>query len=69
LEHPNSVRVINKVLYLRNEILNLTGIAPLAFLAPALVRAVAEGRLPRNIGVERLPDVPAEWSRQFEALG
>ena len=28
-----------------------------------------EGRLPRGIGVERLRDAPAEWSRQFEALG
>ena len=41
----------------------------LAFLAPDLVRAVVEGRLPRGIGVERLRDAPAEWSRQFEALG
>jgi site-specific DNA recombinase len=28
-----------------------------------------EGRLPRGIGVERLRDAPAEWSRQFELLG
>jgi site-specific DNA recombinase len=41
----------------------------LAFLAPHLVRAAVEGRLPRGIGVERLRDAPAEWSRQFEALG
>lgn len=41
----------------------------LAFLAPNLVRAAVEGRLPRGIGVERLRDAPAEWSRQFEALG
>jgi len=41
----------------------------LAFLAPALVRAAVEGRLPRGIGVERLRDAPPEWSRQFEALG
>jgi site-specific DNA recombinase len=41
----------------------------LAFLAPGLVRAAVEGRLPRGIGVERLRDAPAEWSRQFEALG
>jgi len=41
----------------------------LAFLAPVLVRAAVEGRLPRGIGVERLRDAPAEWSRQFEALG
>jgi site-specific DNA recombinase len=41
----------------------------LAFLAPGLVKAAVEGRLPRGIGVERLRDAPAEWSRQFEALG
>ena len=41
----------------------------LAFLAPDLVRAAVEGRLPRGIGVERLRDAPAEGTRQFEALG
>jgi site-specific DNA recombinase len=41
----------------------------LAFLAPTLVKAAVEGRLPRGIGVERLRDPPTEWSRQFEALG
>jgi site-specific DNA recombinase len=41
----------------------------LAFLAPSLVKAAVEGRLPRGIGVERLRDPPTEWSRQFEALG
>ena len=41
----------------------------LAFLAPDLVKAAVEGRLPRGMGVERLRDAPAEWSRQFQALG
>jgi len=41
----------------------------LAFLAPNLVKAAIEGRLPRGIGVERLRDPPTEWSRQFDALG
>jgi hypothetical protein len=41
----------------------------LAFLAPNLVKAAVEGRLPRGIGVERLRDPSTEWSRQFEALG
>ena len=41
----------------------------LAFIAPDLVRAAVEGRLPRGIGVERLRDPPVEWQRQFEALG
>jgi site-specific DNA recombinase len=41
----------------------------LAFLAPNLVKAAVEGRLPRGIGIERLRDLPTDWSRQFEALG
>jgi site-specific DNA recombinase len=41
----------------------------LAFLAPNLVEAAVEGRLPRGIGIERLRDPPTEWSRQSEALG
>jgi site-specific DNA recombinase len=41
----------------------------LAFLAPKLVRAAVEGRLARGINIERLRDAPAEWSKQFEALG
>jgi hypothetical protein len=41
----------------------------LAFLAPELVKAAVEGRLPRGIGVVRLRDAPAEWSRQYAMLG
>ena len=41
----------------------------LAFLAPRLVQAAVEGRLPRGIGVTRLRDAPAEWSRQYAMLG
>jgi site-specific DNA recombinase len=41
----------------------------LAFLAPDLVKAAVEGRLPRSIGVTRLRDAPAEWSRQYAMLG
>jgi site-specific DNA recombinase len=41
----------------------------LAFLAPNLVKAAVEGRLPRGVGIERLRDPPTEWGRQFEALG
>jgi len=41
----------------------------LAFLAPNLIKAAVEGRLPRGIGIERLRDPPTEWSGQFEALG
>jgi hypothetical protein len=41
----------------------------LAFLAPDLVKAAIDGRLPRGIGVARLVDLPIEWSRQCEMLG
>jgi site-specific DNA recombinase len=41
----------------------------MAFLAPALVEAAVQGRLPRGIGVASLRDAPAEWSRQFKRVG
>jgi hypothetical protein len=41
----------------------------LAFLAPDLIKAAIEGRLPRGLGVARLCDCPAEWSRQYRILG
>jgi site-specific DNA recombinase len=41
----------------------------LAFLAPALVKAAIDGRLPRGVGIARLRDAPAEWSHQHATLG
>ena len=41
----------------------------LAFLAPTLVKAAIEGRLPHGMGVARLSELPAEWSRQHRVLG
>jgi site-specific DNA recombinase len=41
----------------------------LAFLAPDLVKAAIDGRLPHGMGVVRLSDMPAEWSRQHLMLG
>jgi site-specific DNA recombinase len=41
----------------------------LAFLAPDLVKAAIDGRLPRGMGVARLADLPAEWSKQHQMLG
>jgi len=41
----------------------------MAFIAPSLVKAAVEGRLPRGIGVANLRDAPAEWSQQYERLG
>ena len=41
----------------------------LAFLAPNLVKAAIEVRLPHGMGVTRLVDLSAEWSRQHQMLG
>src|ERR1700733_1938856 len=41
----------------------------LAFLAPDLVKAAIDGRLPQGTGIARLTDLPTEWSRQRERLG
>lgn len=41
----------------------------LAFLAPNLVQAAINGRLPHGMGVTRLCDLPPEWSRQYQILG
>ena len=40
----------------------------LAFLAPDLVKAAIDGRLPHGMGVARLADLPAEWSKQHQML-
>jgi len=41
----------------------------LAFLAPTLVQAAVDGRLPRGIGAASFREFPAEWARQHEKLG
>jgi site-specific DNA recombinase len=41
----------------------------LAFLAPDLVNAAIEGRLPRGVGVANLRDAPLLWSEQNAMLG
>jgi DNA invertase Pin-like site-specific DNA recombinase len=51
-----SVRKVNKII-------------SLAYLAPDLVKAALEGRLPHGMGMARLCDLPAEWSRQYQILG
>jgi hypothetical protein len=47
--------------------INMT-ISP-AFLAPDLVKAAIDGRLPYGMGVARLTDLPAQWFRQHQMLG
>jgi site-specific DNA recombinase len=41
----------------------------LAFVAPRIVAAAIEGRLPRGFGSKRLMDLPMAWSHQWTALG
>ena len=41
----------------------------LAFLAPNIVKAAIEGRLPRGFGLKRLVDLPMAWPDQWRALG
>jgi site-specific DNA recombinase len=41
----------------------------LAFMAPPLVKAAVEGRLPRGINIERLRDPDPNWAAQFRDLG
>jgi DNA invertase Pin-like site-specific DNA recombinase len=41
----------------------------LAFLAPEIVKAAIDGRLPRGVGISRLSDLPASWRDQFRQLG
>jgi site-specific DNA recombinase len=41
----------------------------LGFLAPEIVKAAVEGRLPRGFGLKRLVDLPMTWPDQWRALG
>lgn len=40
-----------------------------AFLAPIIVKAAIEGRMPRGFGITRLADAPMAWSAQWAAFG
>jgi DNA invertase Pin-like site-specific DNA recombinase len=42
---------------------------PLAFLAPDLVQALIEARLPRGFSTKRIGAPELEWARQWERLG
>jgi site-specific DNA recombinase len=41
----------------------------LAFLAPNIVKAAIEGRLPRGCGLKRLVDLPMAWPDRWRTLG
>ena len=45
---------------------------PVAFLSPAIVQAIAEGRQPADLTGEALSrgiDIPVEWVKQNTSLG
>ena len=42
---------------------------PLAFLAPDIIRAVVDARLPRGTNVRSIADPALEWSRQWTSMG
>ena len=41
----------------------------LAFLAPDIVKAAIDGRLPQGLGITRLADLPMDWAEQRRQLG
>lgn len=41
----------------------------LAFLAPDIVQAAIDGRLPRGLGVSQMTDLPADWVLQRQHFG
>ena len=41
----------------------------LAFLSPAIVRAIIDGQLPRGISLTSLTELPSSWAEQSSALG
>ena len=42
---------------------------PLAFLAPVIVKAAVEGRLPQGLTTTQLSNLPSDWSQQRRQLG
>ncbi|MCE3257726.1 MAG: hypothetical protein K0Q64_1809 [Nitrobacter vulgaris] len=41
----------------------------LAFLAPQILHAIIEARLPRGISTRAIGEPDLEWSRQWNAIG
>jgi site-specific DNA recombinase len=48
---------------------SIRNLLTLAFLAPDLVKAAVDGRLPRGFGVSRLVNLPSHWEEQRRLLG
>ncbi|MBV8969444.1 MAG: recombinase family protein, partial [Verrucomicrobia bacterium] len=42
---------------------------PLAFVAPDVVKAAVDGRLPRGCGLSRMADLPLDWIEQRRMIG
>jgi site-specific DNA recombinase len=40
----------------------------LAFLAPDIVQAIIDGKLPRGLGISQMTDLPADWTEQRRQL-
>jgi site-specific DNA recombinase len=47
---------------------SVTMLLSLAFLAPDLVMAIVDNRMPRGIGTTQLMDLPCDWGEQKKAL-
>ena len=43
--------------------------AQFGFLAPDVVKAIVDNRMPRGVGVTGLVDLPIVWGKQWKALG
>ena len=41
----------------------------LAFLAPDIVQAAIDGKLPRGLGISAMTELPADWTKQRHQLG
>ena len=48
---------------------SVTMLLSLAFLAPDLVKAIVDNRMPRGVGLTSLMDLPIDWSGQRRAIG
>jgi DNA invertase Pin-like site-specific DNA recombinase len=48
---------------------SVTMLLSLAFLAPDLVKAIVDNRMPRGVGLTNLTDLPSVWGEQWKALG
>jgi site-specific DNA recombinase len=48
---------------------SVTMLLSLAFLAPDLVKAIVDHRMPRGIGLTQMMDLPVEWGEQRKTIG